>query len=143
MSRKTAREHVFRIVYEIPFNNNEEIEILKDRYLRDFLDDPADEEDLKFIAAETAGICTNLSVIDENISQTLKTGWKLSRLSKVELAILRLAAYEILFDSTMPISVSINEAVELAKKYAQEKAPAFINGILSAIAPKGIEDDNI
>jgi N utilization substance protein B len=78
--------------------------------------------------------------LDEEIGQALR-GWKVNRLSKVDLAILRLAAFEILTVSDMPIKVSINEAVELAKKYSMDAAPAFINGILGSLATKGVEDD--
>ena len=74
-------------------------------------------------------------MIDVIISGSSK-GWKLERLSRVSLAIMRLAVYEMLWDEGIPFSVSINEAVELAKRYDDEKAPKFINGILNDIADK-------
>ncbi len=137
MSRKVAREHVFRILYEIPFHN-EDVALLTGQYLQDFADEAVEEKDLDFIKEETQGVQAHLEEIDETIGSALK-GWKVNRLSKVDLSILRLAVYEILYVEELPISVSINEAVELAKKYSQDAAPAFINGILGAIAPKGIE----
>jgi N utilization substance protein B len=68
-------------------------------------------------------------IIDER-----STGWKTSRMGKVELTILRLAVYEMLFDEDVPVTVAINEAVELAKKYGGDDTPAFINGVLAKVA---------
>ena len=138
MSRKVAREHVFKILYGIPFHN-EDVTLLTDQYLQDFAEEAVEERDLEFIKEETRGVQDHLEELDETIGSALK-GWKVNRLSKVDLSILRLAVYEILYVEDLPVSVSINEAVELAKKYSQEAAPAFINGILGAIVPKGKED---
>ncbi len=132
MSRTAAREHIFKIVYELPFQNDE-IELLRDRYLRDFLEEELSETDKDFIIAETEGVVVHLAELDRLIAGALQ-GWKINRLSKVDLAILRLAVYELRFAEDMPVSVSINEAVELAKKYSQDNAPAFINGILATVA---------
>ena len=81
------------------------------------------------------GVFENLSQIDEKISENLK-GWKLSRISKVSLAILRLAVFEMLFFDDIPFGVSINEAVELAKKYSTQEDASFINGVLGALSKK-------
>ena len=75
----------------------------------------------------------NLSEMDELISSHLSKGWKISRISRISLAILRVAAYEMKFVDEVPVSVAINEAVELAKKYSVDDA-SFINGVLGAIA---------
>lgn len=139
MSRKAAREHVFKILYELPFQR-EDVTLLTDSYFRDFVEEPVEAEDEEFIRKETQGVQEHLERLDEEIGAALK-GWKVNRLSKVDLAILRLAAYEILFEDSLPVSVSINEAVELAKKYSQEAAPAFINGILGTVAPREAEND--
>ena len=74
-----------------------------------------------------------LEEIDQMLSEKT-TGWSLQRIGKVELAILRLAVYEMLFDDTIPVSVAINEAVELAKKYGAEDSASFINGVLAKFA---------
>lgn len=134
MSRSTAREHIFKIVYEIPFQS-EDVTLIMDRYIRDFVEETLKEEDFAFIKRETTGILENLEQIDETIGSALQ-GWKVNRLSKVDLAILRVSAYELCYDPDMPVQVSINEAVELAKKYSQEQAPTFINGILGTVAAK-------
>ncbi len=78
-------------------------------------------------------ICEKLTEIDEQIS-THSRGWKLDRIGKEELAILRLAVYEVIFDEEIPVGVAINEAVELGKKYGAEGGAAFINGMLGNIA---------
>lgn len=134
MSRSTAREHIFKIVYEIPFQSDD-VTLIMDRYIRDFVEEKLSDDDFSFIQSETAGILQNLNALDETIGNAL-TGWKVSRLSKVDLAILRVSAYELCYDPDMPVQVSINEAVELAKKYSQEQAPTFINGILGTVAAK-------
>ena len=68
------------------------------------------------------------------ISKNLKAGWKINRISKVSLALLRLAVYEMLYRDDVPVSVSINEAVELSKKYTVKDDTSFINGVLGAVA---------
>lgn len=143
MSRKAAREHAFKIVYELPFYQGleqENVTVLTDSYMRDFVEESLDEADTAFIQAETLGVQQKQKELDEAIGAALK-GWKVSRLSRVDLAILRLAAYEILYMPSLPVKVSINEAVELAKRYSQEAAPAFINGILGTIALKRTDED--
>ena len=70
--------------------------------------------------------------VDEIISNSSK-GWKINRLSKVDLNILRLAIYEIKYNESIPVNVSINEAINLAKKYSSDEAPAFINGVLGHV----------
>lgn len=91
-----------------------------------------DEVDMGYIIRLLKGIQDNEKKIDETIEKYL-SNWKLNRLAKVDLAILRLATYEILFEENIPNKVSINEAVELAKKYGEDKSPAFINAVLDKI----------
>jgi N utilization substance protein B len=76
-----------------------------------------------------------MDMLDEKIVGT-SGGWSIARMSKITRTILRLSAYEMLYRTDIPYNISINEAVELAKKYEDEKAPAFVNGILNAIATK-------
>jgi N utilization substance protein B len=90
------------------------------------------EELGEYAAALYSGVCEEQEAIDAVISANLK-GWKIGRVSKVNLAILRLAVYEICFDEDVPASVAINEAVELAKRYGGEDDSAFINGVLGAV----------
>ena len=138
MTRSKAREHIFRILYEIQINESENIEATVNTYLENFSEEAVSDSDTAFIMREVKGVCQARESLDEEIAGSVK-GWSLGRLSKVDLAILRLAVYEIRCVPEIPASVSINEAVELAKKYSQSAARAFINGILGSIAPREAE----
>lgn len=127
MTRKQAREEAFILIFEKEFN---------DDALEDILSLAEEVRDLKpdeYIKNVFFGVFGNLEKIDEIISQNA-VGWSIKRITKTALAILRLAIYEIKFYSEIPVSVSINEAVELAKKYATKEDASFINGILSTVA---------
>ena len=129
MTRKEAREQAFIIIFEKEFNNeyslDEIIEAAKDAELFD-----ADEFAIN-IAKETLADIENL---DSVISSNLKGGWRIGRISKVSLAILRLAICEMTKFNDIPVSVSINEAVELAKTYGGKDDASYINGVLSSVA---------
>lgn len=128
VSRYKIREQAFFLCFESLFSDTDIDE------LADNAGDARDEI-LSDIAVERArGTMTNTEVIDEKISENLKEGWKISRISKVSLALLRLAIYEMLYEEEIPVSVSINEAVELSKKYTAEDDAAFVNGVLGAVA---------
>jgi len=103
--------------------------------LKVFLEEnePMDEEDENYIRQKYEAVKEKLTEIDENINAHT-TGWKTDRMGKAELTIIRLAVYEMLYDEDVPTSVAINEAVELAKKYGTDEAPAFVNGVLAKIA---------
>lgn len=125
MRRAKQREQAFYLVFEQQFSGEEPSEAMA-LYAENM------EELGEYSRALYSGVCDKLEAIDETISANLK-GWKLSRVSKVNLAILRLAVYEICFSEEVPDSVAINEAVELAKTYGGEDDSAFINGVLGAI----------
>ena len=91
------------------------------------------EEDAEYISNKANQILDKLDKIDEMINKQAK-GWTTDRMGKVELAVLRVAVYEIEFDEDVPTGVAINEAVELAKKFGQEESSGFINGILAKFA---------
>ena len=139
MSRKTAREHAFRILFSMQFAGKEtpDIPYRMERYFAESLDgqnDP-DEADRRFMLAEMTGTGAHKSEIDSLIESAL-TEWKLSRLPFVDLTLMEMAVHEMFFMKDMPVSVSINEAVELAKKYSSEQSPAFINGVLGTLADR-------
>ncbi|MDD7266657.1 MAG: transcription antitermination factor NusB [Lachnospiraceae bacterium] len=90
------------------------------------------EQDREQMLEKFAGVRRHMAEIDL-LLETVTTGWKLDRMAKPDLAILRLAVYEILFDPLIPSKVAINEAVELAKNYGGDKSPAFINGVLGKV----------
>lgn len=147
MTRSEVREHIFRLVFRVEFNAEEEMpEQLKmyfeDPYKEDLLSDtPEDddrlclfsEDDEEYIRVKYDRIVSMLSELDGIINKNSK-GWDTARMGKVDLAILRLAVYEVLFDDKIPVGVAIDEAVELAKKYGQDESASFINGILAGVA---------
>ena len=126
MTRREARKQAFIIIFEQAVQEKTTAEAFEDAIeARDFVVKP-------FIEGLVAGRESNSDEIDDVIKGQLK-GWSLSRISKISLAILRLAVYEILFDPTIPVSVSINEAVELAKEFGSNEDASYINGVLSAV----------
>ena len=122
MKRSEVREHIFRILFCVEFCEKEEFEDQVELYFHGH----------ENINEKTQKVIEHLDEIDEQISAHTNA-WNLERLGKAELSILRLATYEILLDEQVPRKVAINEAVELAKKYCNEKAAPFINGVLSKI----------
>ena len=133
MSRTSAREDAFKILFQQQFVKEDARQSIS-TYLENFGGQETAPEDLDFIIDEVTGVLEHREALDELIEGALK-GWSLYRLSKVDLSILRLSAYEIRYSTEIPYSVTINEAVNLAKKYSQEQAPSFINGVLGAIEP--------
>lgn len=131
MSRRKLRESIFLLLFRIEFNTREEL----DEQIRMYIDSKTDmdEEDADYICKKLEDILDHLTELDETILKICK-GWRLERLGKTELAILRLAVYELLDDNDIPTSVAINEAVELAKIYCSEEAPRFVNGVLAKLA---------
>ena len=128
MNRKTARENAFILLFEITSKNDETAEEIFDKAtgIREL-------EVNDFVKSIYFGATANLTVIDECIEKSL-VGWKSSRLSIVSKAILRLAVYELMFLPDIPAKVSINEAIELSKKYDDDKAYMLVNGVLNAAA---------
>ncbi|MBQ0059577.1 MAG: transcription antitermination factor NusB [Lachnospiraceae bacterium] len=145
MSRRKLREHLFKLVFLYAFNNPSEIEQQIDLYMEDSddMEEDADEtvesseklspENEFYLRQRYDKLIERMPEIDEKLIQTSK-GWKIQRMAKVDLAILRLGVYELCFDSEIPTGVAINEAVELAKRFGGEESSAFINGILGQIA---------
>ena len=134
MSRKLARELTFKVVFSTNFQSEvEDIENLIENLVNDSeLNEEVTSEDRKYIEEISFGVLKNKEELDEQIEKYLK-GWTMDRIGKTDLAILRLAVYEILYRDDIPYKVSINEAVELAKLFCDESSPAFINGVLAGI----------
>ena len=129
MSRRELREHIFKLLFRIEFNSEEEMKTQCEL----FFEDPErefDEEDTKYIQEKYDSIYSKLNEIDGLIDSKAK-GWSSDRMGKVELTIIRLAVFEIMFDDDVPSKVAINEAVELAKKFGQDKSSGFINAVLA------------
>ena len=130
MNRSSIRENAFKLIYSLEIQKDENIEEQIDLFFES--NDIRDEEAKKYIKDVILGIEKNKEQILSNIEKNLKEDWKLSRISKMDLSILELAIYEIEF-SEVPYKVAINEAVELAKKYGEDKSKNFVNGILASI----------
>ncbi|TCS69581.1 NusB antitermination factor [Faecalimonas umbilicata] len=130
MGRSELREHIFRILFRIEFQPKEEMEEQLALYLEEL--ESAKDTEKEYIRIKYAAIAEKVEMIDEKINASV-TGWKTSRMGKVDLTILRLAVYEIEWDEEVPQGVAINEAVELAKRYGGEESPSFINGVLGKI----------
>lgn len=129
MKRSAAREEAFKLLYSLEIrkeNLDEQLDIY-------FESEEIIEQEVKdYISDTVKGIENNISDIENKISENLKKDWKLERISKINLVLLKLAIYEILYTET-PYKVAINEAIEIAKKYGEDNSANFVNGILASI----------
>ncbi len=131
MSRRTARKNAFSLLFQMSFANEDEFEEIKKIFFSE-LEENIDEKDYKFINFIVDGVKENIKQIDEFISKVL-IGWSINRISKVDLAILRIAIYEMKFIKEASANIVINEAVEIAKEYGSDGSPSFVNGILGKL----------
>lgn len=131
MGRHEQREQVFKLLFRVEFNKPEDMPEQVKLFMEDN-EEIAYEKDVEYISERFAGIQEKLSEIDKLLDENTE-GWDTTRMGKVELTVLRLAVYEIVFDEDIPGSVAINEAVEIAKKYGQENSGGFVNAILGKI----------
>lgn len=129
MSRKKARDNVFKCIYQIEFLGKNDLECILNMC---YNENQNNEDEKEYIENTFKGIIKNLEEIDEIILSKLKN-WSISRISKIDLAILRLAIYEIKYVDNIPEKVSINEAVELAKTYGNNDSKSFVNGVLAKV----------
>ncbi|MBE5944911.1 MAG: transcription antitermination factor NusB [Lachnospiraceae bacterium] len=130
MTRRALRENIFRILFRVEFNTIEEMKEQIDFSVCDIQDISDDDRD--YIIDKTNNIISLIDEIDD-IIKGVSEGWRLERIGKAELAILRLAVYEMKYDADVPFKVAINEAVELSKIYCNEDAKGFINGVLAKV----------
>lgn len=130
MSRREIREHLFRILFRKEFHNTEDLN--EQIHLYFDLIENSKEKEINYLEERIGKILEQIEAIDAMIEE-VSSGWKLNRIGKVDLAIMRLAIYEIKFDEDIPTGVAINEAVEIAKIYGEDNSPSFINGILAKI----------
>ena len=135
MGRKEARDGAFKMLYQLDINSNEPEKAMED-FFAEYNYTKGDKE---YIADVVKGVDAHKEEIDTIISSAVKS-WTLNRISKVDKAILRLAVYEIYFREDIPDSISIFEAVELAKIYDSPKAGGFVNGLLRGVLRKKEED---
>lgn len=128
MGRREQREQIFKLVFQLEFNDKEEMPEQMRLYLEQ--EEIRSEKDCAYISRKFENIRERITELDELINEQA-TGWKTDRMGKVDLAIIRLALYEIKYDDSVPTSVAINEAVELAKKFGQDESSSFVNGVLA------------
>ena len=130
MNRSAIREQAFKLIYSLEIQKQEPLEEQIQIYLENnYISDKKAQE---YINDAVLGIEKNKEEILRQIEKNLKSDWKIERISKIDLAILKLAIYEIKYKE-LPFKVVINEAVELAKKYGEDTSKNFVNGVLASI----------
>ena len=137
MTRKQIREHTFKALFQKEFCDLEEYRERCALYVEEMEElEPACREEIR---QRALAVGERLEELDVRLNEVAE-GWKTGRMGKVELTVLRIAAYEILFDKDIPEGVAINEAVEIAKKYGQETSGRFVNAILAKLIKTGDSD---
>lgn len=131
MKRSEIRENIFKLLFCAQFHSEQELPTQMESYFEELSE--LGESDRAYMEEKVGRIRELSDELDEKINSASR-GWKTGRMGRAELAILRLAVYEMLYDDEIPVKVAINEAVELSKKYGGEDAPSFVNGILGKIA---------
>ncbi|MCI9532247.1 MAG: transcription antitermination factor NusB [Lachnospiraceae bacterium] len=130
MSRREIREQIFKILFRVEFHEREDMP----EQLQLFMEELGQEEnkDTRYIQEKYGNILERIGELDAMVNQVAQ-GWKTSRMGKADLAIIRLAVYEMKFEEDVPEGVAINEAVELAKSYGTDDSPSFVNGVLAKL----------
>ena len=136
MKRSAIRELTFRLIYSLEIQKAEDLEEQIELYLE--CNEVEDDEAKEYIKDAIIGINENINEIQGLIEKNLKADWKIDRISKIDLSLLKLAIYEIKYKE-IPYKVAINESLELAKKYGEETSKNFINGILASVV-KELDD---
>lgn len=137
MNRSELRENIFKLLFMSDFNGEEEMPGQLALYFEglDTEGVALKEKDQTYMQEKYQRVCGKLEEIDTMLNACAE-GWKTSRMSKVDLNILRLAVYEMVYDEEIPVKVAINEAVEIAKRFGGDESASFINGVLAKIAKK-------
>lgn len=130
MKRTAIREQTFRLLYSLEIQKTDNIEEQIELYLE--CNEIENEKAIEYIKDVVIGVYEHKSDIESLIEKNLKTDWKIDRISKIDLSLLRLAIYEIKYKE-IPYKVAINEALELAKKYGEDSSKNFVNGVLASV----------
>ena len=131
MTRHELRKSIFMLLFRVEFHDVKEMPAQMQVFLEGM--DTKLDKDINYVQEKFKKVMSHLEEIDIKINE-ISDGWKTSRMGKVDLAIIRLAVYEILFDEDVPTGVAINEAVELAKQFGTDDSSSFVNGVLAKIA---------
>lgn len=129
MGRKAARENAFKLCFQAGFYAPGELDAILEKF---FSENKLDADEKEYIGQVVPGVFEHAAEIEELIGKTSEK-WSTERMGRVDMAIMRVCVYELLTMDDIPESVSINEAVELAKRYGADDSPAFINGVLSGV----------
>ena len=135
LGKRKVRKYAFELIFGYEFNKEESALSYYDKAYDNFICEDDEAESVKTVFL---GICENIEAIDEVICRHLN-GWKLSRLSRAILSLMRVSVYEMMFAHLAP-AISINEAVELAKEYGEDGSASYINGVLNNIAKELLQD---
>ena len=140
MNRSKAREAAFKLLYSLQIMSESNIEEQIELFIKD--EEIDDKEAIKFITDIIEGTAQNNNDIEEQIKQNIMQDWTISRISKIDLTLLKLGIYEMIY-AKVPYKVVINEVVELAKMYGDDSSKSFVNGVLASIVKKNnlAEDD--
>ena len=130
MLRSQVREEIFKIIFRLPFAQNGEMEEQISFALEEL--QGKSEENLQYIKEKAEAIEEHLEAIDAKIAENCE-GWNVNRIGKAEIAIMRIAVYELIYEADIPDRVAINEAVELCKNYCDEEAKGFVNAVLGKV----------
>ena len=133
MTKREEREHLFKLLFCKDFHDVEELHEQIEMYQTH--QEVASDEEFAPVKAKLEAIVAQEGTIDMILSEAAE-GWRLNRMGKAELTILRIATYEIRYDEEVPDKVAINEAVELAKKYGNDASSGFVNGVLAKVMAK-------
>ncbi len=133
MTKREEREHLFKLLFCKDFHDVEELHEQIEMYQTQ--QEVANEEEFAPVKAKLEAIVAREGTIDMILTEAAE-GWRLNRMGKAELTILRIATYEIRYDEDVPDKVAINEAVELAKKYGNDASSGFVNGVLAKVIAK-------
>ena len=131
-SRSEARQEAFKLIFQTEINRDD-VEFLVEEML---VNKPESKQNIEYIRTVLFGVLEKEEELKQDISDNMSSGWKIERISKVSLALLKLAIYEIKYMDDIPVKVSINEVVELDKKFDEPDNSAFINGVLGGFCKK-------
>ena len=134
MKRRELREHIFELLFRVEFNDREEMPEQMKLFFESL--EELSPEDQAYMEKKYERIMEKLPEIDRLLGEAAE-GWKVSRMGKTDLTVLRLAGYEMKYDEDVPLGGAVNEAVELSKKFGGEGSPAFVNGVLGKIGKTG------
>lgn len=140
MNRRKSRETVMKLLYEMSINKECTKDIIES--FKENSEIKLEDIDLDYLQSTLVGVENNIKVIDSEIEKHL-INWRIDRISKINMAILRTCTYEIMFEEDIPYNVSINEGIELAKRYSEDKSAAFINGVLGQMLDINVSKDKI